>query len=337
MKAAVITKFGGPGVFALRDAPPPALTPDGVRIRVRAAGVNFADTLMRMGMYPEAPKPPFVPGYEVAGEVMETGAAVPAAAGLSLGTRVLAGTRFGGYCEELVVPAAIVRPIPAVMTFEEAASVPVVWLTAWLAAVEMARVRAGDRVLVESAAGGVGTAAVQLCVAAGATVVGLTGSPSKVGAIRGMGADAWTMEEWRGRAKYAERFDVVLNSAGGKDLKRAYDALAPTGRVVTFGVSSMVLGNTRSLVAIAKAFASMPFYTPIKLMMANKGVFGLNVLKLMDGDAERLGGGLDLILRGFAEGKYRAVVGKTFPLAEAGAAHEFLTGRGNVGKVVLTT
>lgn len=334
MKAVVITKFGGPGVLVFRDAPSPALTADGVRIKVRAAGVNFADTLMRMGMYPEAPKPPFVPGYEVSGEVVETGAGV-ATGTLPAGTRVLAGTRFGGYCEEIVVPAALVRPIPAAMTFEEAASIPVVWLTAWLAAVEMARVRAGDRVLVESAAGGVGVAAVQLCLAAGATVVGLTGSPSKVPAIRELGADAWTMDEWRGSAKDAERFDLVLNSAGGKDLKRAYEALRPTGRVVTFGVSSMVDGNKRSLVAIAKSFAAMPFYTPIKLMMANKGVFGLNVLKLMDGDAERLGGGLDLILKGFAERKFRAVVGKTFPLAEAGAAHEFLTSRSNVGKVVL--
>ena len=191
-------------------------------------------------------------------------------------------------------------------------------------------------VLVESAAGGVGVAAVQLCLAAGANVVGLTGSPSKLGAIRDLGADAWTMDDWRGGRK-GEQFDLVLNSAGGKDLKRAYEALRPTGRVVTFGVSSMVAGNKRSLVAIAKSFASMPFYTPIKLMMANKGVFGLNVLKLMDGDAERLGGGLDVILEGFASKRYRVLVGKTFPLADAGKAHEHLTGRSNVGKVVLVT
>lgn len=336
MKQVEITAKGGPGVLKIREVPAPALTPDGVRIAVKAAGINFADLQMRMGMYPEAPPIPFVPGYEVAGTISEVGA--NAGTDLKVGDRVVAGCRFGGYVDEIVQPAALVRRFPAHLSFEEAASIPVNWMTAWLALCDMSRVRAGDRVLVPSAAGGVGVAAVQVAKAHGAFIAGLVGSESKKALVRDLGADVvWTNEEWESQKYDLERFDIALDAQGGKSLKRAYSRLKPTGRVVAFGVSSMVQGEKRSLFAAAKTLASTPIFLPIKLMMANRGVFGLNMLQLFEKDGAMLTGGLDKVLEGFASKRYRAVVGKAFPLADAGIAQEHLRSRSNVGKVVLTS
>jgi NADPH:quinone reductase-like Zn-dependent oxidoreductase len=335
MKKILIMKHGGPEVMQLVDGEPLALPPDAVRIRVKAAGINFADLMMRMGLYPEAPKTPFVPGYEVAGEVSAVGPAVLPGT-FKIGDRVCAALKFGGYATDIVVSAAQVRVIPADMSFEDAASIPVNWGTAWIALMDMARVRAGDRVLVHSAAGGVGIAAVQIATAAGATVVGLTGSPSKAGAVHALGAkEVWSNEDWVSSKRDGERFDVILEAIGGPELKRCYSRLHHTGRVVTFGVSSIVGGEKRSLVKAAVTMLRTPIFMPIRLMNTNRGVFGLNMLKMFD-DMDRVASALDRILDGFREKKFRAVVGKTFPLAEAGAAHRHLQGRGNVGKVVLT-
>ena len=332
MRAVEITRHGGPEVLQVRERPSPTLTPGSVRIRVRAAGVNFADLQMRMGMYPEAPKPPFAPGYEIAGEVVE---AAPGVTSLAAGDRVLAGCHFGGYVDEIVLPAEWVRRIPGALSFEEAATIPVNWMTAWTAAVEMARVRAGDRVLVQSAAGGVGVAAVQIAARAGAHVIGLVGSAAKRDTVLSLGAkEVWLNDDWLRRD--SERFDLILESTGGAELKRSFSRLHPTGRVVTFGVSSMVSGRTRSILTVVKTLANMPLFTPFKLMMTNRGVFGVNMLKLFERDMPRLTGPLEKALEGFAAGHYRAIVGKSFPFAEAGAAHEHLRSRSNIGKVVLT-
>ncbi len=328
MRAVEISRFGGPEVLVVREKPAPALPDGGVRVKVRAAGVNFADIMMRIGLYPEAGKPPFVPGYEFAGEVVE--------GALPKGTRVIGGTRFGGYCDELCVPAAYVAPIPDALSFEEAASIPVVWLTAAFALDRMARVRKGDRVLVESAAGGVGVAAIQLAVEAGAEVVGLTGSPSKAEFIRGLGArEVWSTDDWIA-GKGGGRFDVALVSSGPAGIKRAYAALGVAGRVVAFGTSEMIGGQRRSIVRALTTLAKMPLFPPVKLMMANKGVFGLNMLKVFEADMDAVVRVLTGIVDGFAAKKYRTVIGATFPLEKAGEAQEHLRSRKNVGKIVLT-
>ncbi len=152
MRAVVIPRFGGPEVLRVREMPPSPLAPDCVRIRVGAAGINFADVQMRMGLYPEAPKPPFVPGFEIAGAVTEVGRQVTS---FRPGDRVLGFTRFGGYTTEIVLPAAFVRKTPSFLSDVEAAAIPTAFATAWISLMDMARVRAGDRVLVPGAAGGV--------------------------------------------------------------------------------------------------------------------------------------------------------------------------------------
>lgn len=338
MKQVEIVRYGGPRCLVLRDAPAPDLAakPNHVRIAVKAAGINFADLQMRMGMYPEAPPLPFVPGYEVAGVVTELGPR--AQADLKPGDRVIAGTRFGGYVDEILLPPAVVRRLPDHLSFEEGASIPVNWMTAWLALVDMARVRPGDDVLVPSAAGGVGVAAVQVAKAHGARVVGLVGTEAKRELVKSLGADeVWTNAVWESQEKDLVRFDAILDAQGGKSLKRAYSRLKPTGRVIAFGVSSMVQNEKRSLAAAARTMLHMPIFFPVRLMMANRGVFGLNMLKLFDSEEARLVAGLERVLEGFTSKKYRAVVGKSFPLADAGDAQEHLRSRGNVGKVVLTS
>ncbi len=332
MKSIQITRFGGSEVFRLVEQPSPALGPGSVRIKVSAAGVNFADVMMRMGLYPEAPRVPFVPGYEVAGVIAETG---PGVTDLHAGERVLAACRFGGYTDELVVPAAQVRPTPRRLSDVEAAAIPVAFMTAWVALVEMARVREDDRVLVPGAAGGVGCAMVQVAARAGARVVGLVGSTEKKETVKSLGAEqVYTYAE---SADIDGDFSVILDARGGSALKDSLGRLAPAGRLVSYGVSSLVSGPRRSIPRTLLNLLKTPLYTPIGLAMGNKGTFGLNMLKLFDTPAglSLLVQSLDAILEGFKEGRFKAVVGKVYPLTQAGKAHEFLQGRKGVGKVVL--
>jgi NADPH:quinone reductase-like Zn-dependent oxidoreductase len=212
-------------------------------------------------------------------------------------------------------------------------------MTAWIALMEMGRVRDGDRVLVPGAAGGVGSAIVQVAAHAGAQVIGLVGSSEKKDIVRTLGAvHALTYEEFRDQnASEGRDFDIILDARGGSALKDSIRRLAPGGRVVSYGVSSLVSGPTRSIVKTVFRLLKTPLLTPIGLAMGNQGVFGLNMLKLFDtaSGLELLMKALDWTLEGFENGWYRATVGKVFSLTEAGAAHMYLQSRKNTGKIVL--
>ena len=182
MRSVWIPRIGPPEVLELREVPDPHAGAGEVRIRVAAAGVNFADVMARMGLYPDAPKLPCVVGYEVAGTIDEVGAGV---AGVAVGDQVIAPTRFKGYAELVVVPAAYVVPLPAGMGFEEGAAIPVNYLTAILMLEVLGNVRRGDRVLIHGAAGGVGLAAVQLCRIYGAEIIGTASAVEARRAPRG--------------------------------------------------------------------------------------------------------------------------------------------------------
>ncbi len=334
MRAVVIQRFGGPEVLRVVELPAPSLAPDSVRIRVSASGVNFADVQMRMGLYPEAPRPPFVPGFEIAGVVTEVGSKV---AKLKPGDRVLGLTGFGGYATEVVLPAGFVRGIPGHLTEAEAAAIPVAFITAWISLIDMARVRRGDRVLVPGAAGGVGTAAVQIAARSGAEVTGLVGLPSKKEFVLSLGArEAFTYEEWTGVGKGAA-FDVVLEPRGGNDVRASLPVLAPAGRVVCYGVSSLVTGLRRSIPRTVLGLLRTPLFTPIGLQMANQGIFGLNMLRCIDTEKGReiAANALEKVLEGFEKRHYRAPIGKIWRLTEAAEAHAFLQNRQGTGKQIL--
>jgi NADPH:quinone reductase-like Zn-dependent oxidoreductase len=218
MRAVVITRHGGPEVLAVRELPDPAVDPGRVRIEVRAAGINFADLMARSGMYPDAPPLPSVVGYEVAGIVEAVGEGVESCAA---GDRVMAATRFGGHAELCSVAARDVLPLPAEMSFEQGAAVPVNYGTAYAGVVLMGGLREGDRLLVHAAAGGVGIAATQLAAARGAEVFG-TASAAKHDAIRAQGVDHAI--DYRTVDFEAE----VLRLTGGEGIDIAFDAIGPT-------------------------------------------------------------------------------------------------------------
>lgn len=336
MRAVWIPRIGPPEVLELREAPDVHAGAGEVRIRVAAAGVNFADVMARMGLYPDAPKLPCVVGYEVSGTVDEVGAGVQ---GLAVGDRVLAPTRFKGYADLVTVPAAQVAALPPGMSFEEGAAIPVNYLTAILMLEVLGNARRGDRVLIHGAAGGVGLAAVQLCRIYGAEIIG-TASASKHAALTAAGVahtiDYGTQDfvaETK-RVTGGKGADLVLDSIGGENLRRSYRALAPLGRLVAFGVSSLAPATSRRVLPALWQLARMPRFGFVRLMNENHGVLGFNLGHLWD-EMDRLRTFLEKVLDYYREGHVRPVVARTFPLADAGAAHAFIQSRANVGKVLL--
>jgi synaptic vesicle membrane protein VAT-1 len=337
MRQVWITRRGGPEVLQVREAADPVPGEGEVRIRVAAAGVNFADVLARMGLYPDAPPLPAVVGYEVAGTVDAVGAGVR---GFREGDRVAALTRFGGYTDVVCVAAAQAFPVAPALSFQKAAAIPVNYLTAWIMLVHLGCVRAGDRVLVHAAAGGVGQAAVQICRWRGAEVVG-TASASKHARLRELGVahciDYRTQDfEAEVRRLYGKAgVDVALDAVGGESFKKSYRCLGPLGRMYIFGVSSFAPGRTRSMVAAVRGLVSMPRFSPIALMNANRGVHGVNLGHLWH-RAELLNQMLGEIVALVDDGTFDPVVDQTFPFDRAADAHARLQDRQNFGKVLLT-
>lgn len=338
MRALVITKHGSPEVLKVQDRPVPEPGPGEVRVAVRAAGINFADLMARVGLYPDAPKPPAVIGYEVAGEIEALG---PGVEGLATGDRVMAGTRFGGYAERAVAKAAGVVPLPEGWSFEEGASFPVVYATAYAGLVRFGALAAGERVLIQSAAGGVGIAATQMAKLVGAEVYG-TASGSKHEAIRGFGVDhpidyrtSDFVSEVRRISGEEQPIDIALDAIGGKSWKQSFSLLRAGGRLVPFGAASVIQGERRDIPAAVKTLVQTPRFNPIKLASESKAVIGLNMLTLWD-----TRGSLDEFVQPLSswvsDGSLRPVVSETFPLEQGADAHRFMMERKNVGKVVLT-
>jgi NADPH:quinone reductase-like Zn-dependent oxidoreductase len=236
MRVIVITKHGDPSVLQVQQRPdPPPPGPGQLQVAVRAAGVNFADHLARVGLYPDAPKLPAIVGYEVAGTVEAVGDGVDAS---RVGERVLAGTRFGGYAEIVNVTASDSVALPDALSFEQGAAVPVNYATAWAALHGYGSLRSGERVLIHAAAGGVGIAAIQFAKAAGAVVHG-TASPGKHQKLAEFGVDKAIDYRRDGWWKGLEPYDMVLDALGGTSLRRSYALLRPGGRLVGYGVSSL--------------------------------------------------------------------------------------------------
>jgi synaptic vesicle membrane protein VAT-1 len=336
MRQVWIPRKGGPEVLEVREAPDPEPKAGEVRIRVSASGVNFADCLARIGMYPDAPKLPAVMGYEVAGEVDRVG---PGVQGLAVGTRVMAIPRFGGYTDRLVVPARQALPLPDGLSYEKAAAIPVNYLTAWIMLVEMGNVRAGETVLVHAAAGGVGQAALQICRWRGATVIG-TASTSKHERLKAASVAHcidYGRQDFEAEVKRitgGKGVDIVLDAVGGQSFRKSYRSLAPLGRLFMFGVSSMSPSEKLNLGAVIKGLLSMPSFRPIPMMNENRGVFGINLGHLMD-QVDKLSAALQEVLALTAKGTLDPVVDKAFPFAQAGEAHRYIQERKNFGKVLL--
>lgn len=337
MRQAVIPRHGTADVFEMRESADPAPGDGEIRIRVRAAGINFADILARIGLYPDAPKPPVVVGYEVAGVVDAVGGGV---SNPYVGDRVVALTRFGGYSDCVVVPASQAYRFPERLSDAEAAAVPVTYLTAAIALYRMAAVSAGEVVLVHNAGGALGIAATQLARLRRATVIG-TASAAKHDALRSFGVDHaidyrhGNVEAEVERLTRGHGVDVVLDPLGGASFAASYRMLAPLGRLVMLGLSSMS-GEKRSGWRVLRSWWAMKSFAPLSLINRNRGVFGLNVAHLWN-ERSQLQPLMEMIMAELSVGRLQPIVSRTFPLDRVADAHRFIQARSNIGKVVLTT
>ena len=341
MRAVVITRHGEPGVLEVRDRPDPQVAAGEVRIEVRAAGINFADLLARTGMYPDAPKPPCVVGYEVAGVVESVGEGVES---VVVGDRVAAGTRFGGYSELVTVAEGDLVPLPDSLTFEQGAAIPVNYATAHAGIVIMGGVREGDRVLIHAAAGGVGISATQIARLRGAEIFG-TASASKHDAIRAQGVDHpidYRNEDFEAavnRITGGEGIDIAFDAIGPSSFRRDYRLVRPGGRLICYGLSEVQTGEGRNVRGALRSLASMttatmPWWKSMAIMNENKGVFGLNMLHWWDSEGD-MSRAIDPLASDLAAGRLVPVVAESFPFDRAADAHRFIHERRNVGKVVL--
>ena len=336
MRQVWISKKGSPEVLEVRDAADPTPQVGEIRIRVAFAGVNFADLLARMGLYPDAPKIPCVVGYEVSGVVDAVGEGVEQS---WTGARVVSATHFGGYSDTVCVPAANATPLPATVSDEEAAALPVNYLTAHHMLVFLGAVRASDVVLVHGAAGGVGQAAVQHCHLVGARVLGTASTP-KHEFLRSVGVEPLDYRDssWPDRVRdftNGRGVDIALDAIGGRSFKTSYDLLAPAGRLFCYGVSTMVGSERPSLIRALGGLLAMPRFRPIKLMQQNRSVTGVNIGCLL-GETAILRPQFDTLIDYAANEQIKPVIDRVFSFDDALAAHMRLHARHNIGKVLLT-
>lgn len=336
MQRVVITRYGGPEVLEVRDAPDPSPMRGEVRIAVAAAGLNFADVSARVGLYPDAPKPPMTVGYEVSGTVDAVGGGVD---DFEVGDKVVALTRFGGQSSSVVVPQHQVVHLPDGLDLVHAAAIPVNYLTAYLMLVRLGNVRNGESVLIHAAAGGVGFAALQICKQLGAVTYG-TASAAKHERLRAEGLDHpidYRNQDFAAevtRLTKGRGVDVILDAVGGNTSRKNYRLLRPLGRLFLFGASSASQDPKRNLLKAASAIAQFPVFHPLPLMNANKGVFGVNLGHLWD-EKQLMNEALTELLAWWADGRIEPVIDSMFPFSQAGKAHDQLQQARNVGKVLL--
>lgn len=338
--AVLIEHYGPPEALVEKDVRLRSPRPTEVQLRVDAAGVNFADLMMRAGLYGTVPPRPFSPGFEVAGVVVRVGAAVH---DWHEGDRAVALMRYGGYSRDVVVAAENLFSYPESLTPVQAAAVPVVFLTAWVCLFETGNARPGETVLILGAGGGVGTAAVQLAVRRGLRAIGTAGTEHKRTFVtRELGATACFDSRADWEADVLELVgprgvDIALDPVGGRATAACRRLLAPLGRLVFYGLSDAVPKARRSWLKATRAWFRTPRFHPLSLVAPNIGVFGVHLLHLGAKEAV-LRPALDEIYRSVAAGELRPVIDRVFSFDRAGAieAHTYLHARRNLGKVVLS-
>lgn len=337
MRQIWIPKIGPPEILELREAPDPQAGPGEIRIRVKAMGINFADILARQGLYPDAPKLPTVVGYEVSGQADQVGQGCQA---FKEGDAVGAITPFGGYSDTVIVKENFVYPKPDNISFEQTAAIPVNYLTAWLMLIHQGNLQPKQRVLVHAVAGGVGQAALQICVWRGAKVLG-TASPSKHEQLKSLGVQhcidyhSQDFEKEVQKVTKGRGVDIVLDAVGGESFKKSYRSLAPLGKLMMFGISSFSTGKKRSLISAVKGMMAMPKFKPITLMNKNRGIFGFNLGHLWQ-ETDLLREALGEILALIDSKALQPRVDRVFPMEQAAQAHAYIQDHKNFGKVLLS-
>lgn len=334
MKALWLVKHG---TWEIRETADPQPKAGEVRIAVRATGLNFAELMASQGLYRDAPKLPAILGYEVAGTIDTVGEGVDSS---RIGERVVALVHFGGHAEYCCLPSQAALPIPQTMPYEAAAALPVTYLTAYHMLFFVANLRAGESLLVHMAAGGVGTAVLQLCRTVPGVVTFGTASSSKHGRLREYGcthpidyhavdyaAEVRRLTDNRG-------VDVVLDPLGGRDTAKGYRLLRPGGRIVVYGFANLQR-KRRSLLHVLGQVVRVPRFSPLQLMSANKGVMGVNIGHLWN-RAELLREEMLAVLRLYEQAKITPAIDAVLPLERAAEGYARIASAANVGKIILT-
>ena len=338
MRQIWITKAGKPEVLMVKEASDPAPASGEVRIRVEASGVNFADVLARMGIYPDLPSIPAVVGYEVAGRIDAVGDSVDP---VWVGRDVFAATRFGGYSDVVCAPLNQVFVRPEGMSAEEGAALPVNYLTAWQLIVVMGGLRSAETVLIHSAGGGVGIAATQIAKHVEAKVIGVA-SAWKHPELHAIGVDhlidgrTENLEKRVAELTNGKGVELILDPVGGASFKTSYRMLSKTGRLGMYGVSSFVNAKEKDLFNVVKSVLSLPYFQflPVTLINSNKGVFGVNLGRMWSElDRSRLWA--EDLLGLWKAGVVKPRIDKVFSFDEAPLAHHYMQDRKNLGKVLL--
>ena len=330
-----ITKAGSPSVLKILEMPMPLPKDGEVCIEVHYAGINFADTLMRLGLYRPIPPFPFTPGYELSGTIHSLGSGVTE---FEVGQRVVAAMPTGGQSSHITVKTSRVIPVPDDMGLDAAAAMPVTYLTAHHMLHYLGHLKKGETVLIHGGAGGVGTAALQLCQWAGIEKVWATASGSKSEVIEKFGGipiDRHNEDFVKivKKATDGRGVDHILDPIGGDNLTRSLSVLAEGGRLYTYGMSAAAPSSKRSLIRAFLAWRKTPKFDPLKLMMRNRGVFGVHMGTWKDEDA--MSEQLHKIMDGIKQGYLNPVIDSVFDAKDVAEAHQYIHDAKNIGKVLL--
>lgn len=336
----VIERPGGYEALRLVEGEVPAPRPGELRLRVAACGVNYADGIIRMGLYESAKRLhgyPITPGFEVAGVVDALGEGVE---GWRVGDRVIGLTLFGGYASHLCLPADRIFALPSGLSFEQGAALPTVFLTAWFMAHRQVHPEPGERWLVHSAAGGVGSALLQLARLAGVEATGVVGAAHKVEAAKAMGARHVIVRgegDWvaAARALAPPGYHAVFDANGVATLAGSWSLLAPMGKLAVYGFASMLPKDGRvNWLRLAWDWWRTPRFNPLEMTSTNRSVLAAN-LSFLSAEAPLLRRGMLWLLERFADGRLQPLPVAAFPLLDAAQAHRRIESGQSVGKLVL--
>ena len=335
MRKVVYTRAGGVETIEIVEDSAPVPKSDQVCVRIHRAGINFAELMMRQGLYGSSPDFPFTPGYEASGIVIGVGDQVDT---LKEGDRVLAMTGFGGYSEKVCLEAKRVIPIPDSVSFDQAAAIPVTYGTAFHMLVHLGRISKGDSVLIHHAAGGVGTAVAQICDAFGASLVVGTASAPKRDFVESMGMrfvdrEREDFEEVCKDLTGGKGVHHAIDPVGGSHLLRSYKSLRKGGKLYYFGASAAVKGEKRSRLSELRMWWGMPRFDPIRLMTSNKAVFGVHMGLLEDEAVFK--GHLASLSKMLEEGGIDPVIDSVWRFENVADAQMHMHNRKNRGKVLL--
>ena len=337
MRAAFLVKYGASQTaFEVRETEKPSLSPDQVMIKVAAFGLNFADVMARLGLYKAAPPLPAILGYDVVGHVEECGSNI---SGLKVGDRVVALTRFGGYAEYAVAEEAMAHKIPENFSAGIAVALATQYSTAYFLSHSMANLKEGDRVLVHAAAGGVGTALVQMALLKNCMVFGTCSSVEKMEYLKKLGVHHpinYKKNDFEKEIRLLNKdvgLDVIFDPVGGTSVRKGFRLLGAGGRILTFGVSSM--NKNTSFFGKLKVLFQFGIYHPIQFLGGSKGMIGVNMLKVGEERPDKVANAMKAVIQMTEKGDLNPFVGAEYNIELLAEAHQFLESRKSMGKIVV--